>query len=379
MIETNNKNKAANKISIPVEGMTCASCVSRVEKAIAKAEGVKNVSVNLASEKATIEIGTKADINEIVKRVEDAGYKVDSSFLKKSNKKVDNESNHPGNAYHEKIKKDFLLAFILTVPIAFLNMGMMLPGFHNLFPVSMDYLNKILLLLTTPVIFISGKSFFKIFWNNLKHFTADMNSLVAVGTGSAFLYSAFITLFPELLYSPGMEAHVYYDTAAMIITLILMGRWLESRAKVKTNSALKNLMELKPKTAFIKRDGIEEEVPVESLTTGETVVVKPGGKIPADGIILNGSSFVDESMVTGESIPAEKTTGSKVIGGTINKTGSFEYTVTALGDNSALGRIIKMVEEAQGSKAPIQSLADKTAAVFVPAVIIIALLTFAGW
>ncbi len=379
MIETKKENKAAKKISIPVEGMTCASCVARVEKAIAKAEGVKNVSVNLASEKATVEIGTKADINEIIKRVEDAGYKIDSSFLKKSNKNDDNESNIPGNAYQEKIKKEFLFALILTIPIALINMGMMLPGFHHLFPVPMDYLNKILLLLATPVIFISGKRFFKIFWNNLKHFTADMNSLVAVGTGSAYLYSVFITLFPELLYSSGETAHVYYDTASMIITLILMGRWLESRAKVKTNSALKNLLELKAKTAYIKWEGTYKEVPIEDLNTGDTIIVKPGGKIPADGILLNGSSYVDESMITGEGIPAEKTTGSKVIGGTINKTGSFEYTVTALGDNSALGRIIKMVEEAQGSKAPIQSLADKTAAVFVPAVIIIALLTFAGW
>jgi Cu+-exporting ATPase len=255
-------------------------------------------------------------------------------------------------------------------------MGMMLPGFHHLFPLSMDYLNKILLLLTTPVIFISGKRFFKIFLNNLKHFTADMNSLVAVGTGSAYLYSAFITLFPELLYSPGGAAHVYYDTAAMIIALILMGRWLESRAKVKTNSALKNLLELKPKTAYIKRNGTYKEVPIEDLNTGDIIIVKPGGKIPADGIILNGSSFVDESMVTGESIPAEKLMPGQS-NWRNNKQNISEYTPFSA-DNSDR-TIIKLVEEAQGSKAPIQSLADKTAAVFAPAVIIIALITFAGW
>jgi Cu+-exporting ATPase len=367
------------KITVPVEGMTCASCAARVEKAIAKAEGVKSVSVNLATEKATVELEPKADIDQIVKRVEDAGYKINSSFLTDSRKKNQGEKNLTKNEYHKKIKNDFLTALILTIPVTVINMGMIWDSFHHIFPLSMDYSNKLLLLLTTPVIFISGRRFFKIFWNNLKHFTADMNSLVAVGTGSAYLYSLFITLFPEIFQSAGEETHVYFDTAAMIITLILTGKWLESRAKVKTNNALKNLFELKPEEVYVKRNGIEVEVPLEELNMGDIVVVKPGGKIPADGTILNGSSYIDESMLTGESIPAEKTTGSKVIGGTINKTGSFEYKVTALGDNSVLGRIIKMVEDAQGSKAPIQNLADKIALVFVPAVIIVALITFTGW
>ncbi|HVO75572.1 MAG TPA: heavy metal translocating P-type ATPase [Ignavibacteriaceae bacterium] len=376
-MEIKEKN-GLRKIIIPVEGMTCASCVARVEKAIGKVEGVKNVSVNLATEKAAVELEDKTDIKEIIKRVENAGYKIDSTLLKKSNND-DKESEFPGKANLEKIRKDFVIALILTVPITIMNMGMMLPDFHRYIPLTMDYINKILLILTTPVIFISGKRFFIVFWNNLKHFTADMNSLVAVGTGSAYAYSAFITLFPGFLLPSGEESHVYYDTAAMIITLILMGRWLESRAKVKTNSALKNLIELKPKTALVKRNEIQTEVLLEELQLGDIVVVKPGERIPADGIIINGSSFIDESMVTGESIPMEKGPGLKVIGGTINGTGSFDYTVTALGDNSVLGKIIKMVEEAQGSKAPIQSLADKTAAVFVPAVISIALITFAGW
>jgi len=373
------KENTLKKITLPVEGMTCASCVARVEKAIGKAEGVKNVSVNLATEKATVELEPKADINQIIKRVEDAGYKVDSSSLTDSKKNDKKEKNLPENEYHKKIKNDFLIAMILTIPITIINMGMMWDSFHYIFPLSMDYSNKILLLLTTPVIFISGKRFFKIFWNNLKHLTADMNSLVAVGTGSAYLYSMFITLFPEMLQQAGAETHVYFDTAAMIITLILLGKWLESRAKVKTNSALKNLLELRPVKALVRKNGIEAEIPLENLSTGDIVIVKPGGKVPSDGIILNGSSFIDESMITGESIPTEKTTGSKIIGGTINKTGSFEYTVTTLGDNSVLGRIVKMVEEAQGSKAPIQNLADKTASIFVPAVIIIALVTFLGW
>lgn len=373
------KEKILEKITIPVEGMTCASCVARVEKAIMKADGVKNVSVNLASEKATVELWKEADIKEIVKKVERAGYKVKSSFFdnKKDNAKTSEAL--PGSSFHEKIKKDFVLALILTVPVTTLSMVMMWTGFHSVFSLSEDYINKILMLLTTPVIFISGRRFYTIFWNNLKHFTADMNSLVAVGTGAAYLYSVFITLFPELFVHHNTGAHVYFDTAAMIITLILMGRWLESRAKIKTNSLLKNLFELKPAAAYVKRNGDIIEIPSEEINKGDIVIVKPGGKIPADGIILKGSSYIDESMITGESLPADKNSGSKVTGGTINKTGSFEYQVTETGDNSVLGKIIRLVEEAQGSKAPIQSLADKIASVFVPAVIVIALIAFAGW
>jgi len=372
------------KINAPVEGMTCASCVARVEKAISKLDGVKNVSVNFASEKASFEFDPELiDYTKISQVVEDAGYKI--NFPDKTGKtdKYDNEKNTGSNdliSEHEKeLKRDFILSVILAIPVLLLSMGTMWDGFRDFLPLSTDYLNKILLILTTPVIFIPGKRFFKIFWTNLKHFSADMNSLVAVGTGAAYIFSTVVTLFPDLVLKPGDFPHVYFDTAAVIIALILMGRWLEAKAKTRTNTAIKKLMGLKPKSAIVKRNGNEIEVKLEDLKIGDVVVIKPGGKIPADGKITSGSSVIDESMITGESIPVEKINGDNVVGGTINKTGSFEFEISAVGNNSVLGQIIKMVEEAQGSKAPIQNLADKIAAIFVPAVIGIASITFIVW
>jgi len=258
-------------------------------------------------------------------------------------------------------------------------MGMMWIEFHNVIPFSNETVNKILLLLTIPVVFISGKRFYTIFWKNLLHLTADMNSLVAIGTGSAFTYSTIATLFPGLFSHGTGTSHVYFETTAVIITLVLLGRWLESRAKSKTGMAIKKLIELKPQTVIVKRNSIEEEIPIGGLIIGDIVIVKPGGKIPADGKIISGYSTVDESMITGESMPIEKSVGSKVIGGTINKTGSFEFEITAIGENSILNQIIKMVEDAQSSKAPIQKLADKIASIFVPVIILVAIMTFIGW
>ena len=367
------------KINAPVSGMTCASCVARVERSISKIEGIKNVSVNLATEKATFEIDNSlASLEQIEKAIENAGYKIDFSSLNKTNS---SHTTHPDlkSDFDNKLRKDFFLAIFLTVPIFILSMGMMWEGFHNLIPISHNGVNKVLLLLTIPVVFISGKRFYKVFWKNLLHLTADMNSLVAIGTGSAFTYSTLLTLFPELFSESTMIRNVYFETTAVIITLILMGRWLESRAKSKTGLAIKKLIELKPQTVIVKRKSIEEEIPIGELLIGDIVIIKPGGKIPADGKVVSGYSTIDESMLTGESIPVEKNIGSKVIGGSINKTGSFNYQVTAIGDNSILGQIIKMIEEAQGSKAPIQKLADKIAAVFVPIIILIAIITFVGW
>ena len=374
--------KQENKlISAPVEGMTCASCVARVEKSINKIEGIKNVSVNLATEKASFEINTGlTSLKEVEKAVEDAGYKIDfSSTNKKIQTSLSEIASDKRTEYDKELKNDFLFAIILSIPILLLNMGMMWEGFHNLVPLSSEVINRILLILTTPVVFISGKRFYKIFWKNLLHFTADMNSLVAIGTGSAFILSTLITLFPEIFSDKGITSHVYFDSTAVIITLILMGRWLESQAKSKMGLAIKKLLELKPQIVTVRRNEIESEIRLDELLIGDIAIVKPGGKIPADGIIKNGFSAIDESMITGESIPVEKLVCSKVIGGTINKTGSFQFEVTAIGDNSILGQIIKMVEAAQGSKAPIQRLADKIAAVFVPIIILIAIISFLGW
>ena len=369
------------KISLPVEGMTCASCVARVEKSISKIEGVSDVVVNLATEKATFNIDTSiAKIDSIKDVVEDAGYKIDLSQLTPNGKPA-NDKNVPdkNSVFETKLRKVFLLAFIFTVPIFILSMGQMWEGFNSIITLTNYQLNNILLILTTPVVFISGKRFYKTFWNNLKHFTADMNSLVAVGTGAAYSFSILVTLFPELIISENEIPHVYFDTTAVIITLILLGRWLEARAKTKTSSAIKKLIALKPKTALIKTSDGEEVVNIKYLIINNIVIVKPGEKIPADGVVVSGNSATDESMITGESFPVEKTIGSMVVGGTINKTGSFEFKVTAIGNESVLGKIITLVEEAQGSKAPIQKFADKVASVFVPIVIGISIITFIAW
>lgn len=369
------------KISLPVEGMTCASCVARVEKSIKKIDGVEDVAVNLASEKAMLSIDkSKVNITEIKKAVEEAGYKVNLSFFGKNEKhSAAEEDSGKISDYNLILKKDFLFALILTIPIFIVSMSQMVEGIREAIPLSDSQLNKILLIMTTPVIFISGKRFYKIFWNNLKHFTADMNSLVAVGTGAAFSFSVLITLFPKLILSEEEIPHVYFDTAVVIITLILMGKWLEAKAKSKTGSAIKKLIALKPKTALIKTDEGEKVININELVIGDIVIVKPGEKIPGDGRIINGYSTVDESMFTGESFPVEKTSESKIFGGSINKSGTFEFEVSEIGKDSVLGKIITLVEEAQGSKAPIQKLADKVAAIFVPIVIVIAILTFIFW
>jgi len=360
-------------ISAPIIGMTCASCVARVEKSLKKIEGIENVNVNFASEKATFQIDdNKVKYDQIISTIKDAGYEID---LKKD--EVNNQSEKEKisqsfkDEFEQKLKKDLILSVILTIPILLLSMSGDL--FNNVFTI--DQKNKILFLFTLPMVFITGKRFFTITWNNLKHFVVDMNTLVAVGTGSAVIFSTIISLFPSILTSD----HVYFDTAAVIITLILLGRYLEAKAKSKTGTAIKKLIGLRPTTAFVKKDGKIFEINLSQLKIDDIVVVKPGSKIPADGTILNGNSSIDESMITGESIPVEKKINSKVIGGTINKNGSFEFKVTAIGNNSLLGQIIKMVEEAQGSKAPIQNLADKVASIFVPIVILIAIITFITW
>lgn len=370
------------EVNLPIEGMTCASCVTRVEKIISSFEGVKNVSVNLATEHATFDLEHEnINLDSIAKELEGYGYKLklDPSpqkvlqLLDQDSIKVEKDK------YYDQIKKDFLLALILTLPLFIVSMLIDYSFFQNIWSFSTDTTHKILLILTTPIIFISGKRFYKIFWTNLKHFSFEMNSLVAIGTGAAYGYSVIATLFPSVVSIHNELPHVYFETSGVIITLILMGKILEHRAKRKTNSAIKKLIELKPKTAKVLINNIETVVNISDLKVEDVIVIKPGEKIPADGIIIWGSSSVDESMITGESLPVEKIIDSKVIGGTINKNGSFNFKVTETGDNTVLAQIIKLVEQAQASKPPIQKLVDKIASVFVPVVIVIALITFLLW
>lgn len=370
------------KYSLDVKGMTCASCVARVEKVLSKDENVSDVKVNFASEKVSFEADDrKVDLKKLAESVSNYGYELvlpEERFAENDViKSAGDEHSHDHDLM--KLKNELILSVILTIPIFIISMFYDFDFFREFWNISRGNTNKILFLLTTPVIFISGKRFYQIFWKNIKHFTFEMNSLIAIGTGAAFVYSTFSSLFPELISSAGVTPHVYFETAAVIITLILFGRFLEARAKEKTKSAIKELLELKPKTVRVIENGEEKTIPIDELKIGDVVIVKPGEKIAADGKIIDGSSTVDESMLTGESIPVEKGVDSKVIGGTVNKTGTFNFMVENIGGNSVLGQIIQLVEEAQSSKAEVQKLADKIASIFSPAVVVVALITFIVW
>src|SRR4030067_1620524 len=283
MNELKNQKMEFKRITLPVEGMTCASCIARIEKALSKVDGIEDVNVNFATEKASFGFDPeKADIKKILSVVEDAGYKIDISPLQADVKKNELKSSdkHIESNYEKGLRNDLILSAILTIPILILNMGIMFDGFSQFISLSRENINKILLILTTPVVFISEKRFFSIFWKNLLHFTADMNSLVAIGTGAAFLYSAAAILFPEIINHHEIP-HVYFDTTATIITLILFGRWLENRAKRKTGSEIKKLIELQPKTALVKINNEEKLIKIEELKTSDIVIVKPGGRILA--------------------------------------------------------------------------------------------------
>lgn len=371
--------KTDSEINLPIEGMTCASCVLRIEKALKKVNGVENAVVNLATEQASVKFKSSlTDKNKLKDAIERVGYKVIETATQDVGEDEPDKAAQQRQASYKKLTNELIFSAVLTIPISIFSMLVMYQPFFDLLSWEMGTINKILLLATMPIIIYGGERFFRIAWTNAKHLTADMNTLVAVGTGSAFLYSLIATLFPWLISVHG-HANVYFDTTAVIISLILFGRWLEARAKTKTTDAIKKLMGLKPKTAKVIRDGNEIEIQLRDLMINDIVVVRPGEKIAADGFITDGFSAIDESMITGESIPVEKKVDDKVIGGTINKFGSFNFKVTMLGKKSVLGQIIKLMEEAQGSKAPIQSLADKIASIFVPIVIGIAILTFIAW
>lgn len=364
-----------------IKGMTCASCVARVEKIIGKFDGINNVSVNLATERVNFETEKDTiDLTELSTAIKEYGYNlVIDPQLKESGILISENKFDKPDDFYNSLKSEFIFAIVLTIPVFIISMLMDYHFFQSVWKFNHDETRKILLILTTPVIFISGKRFYKIFWKNLKNFSAEMNSLVAIGTGAAYGYSALVTLFPDFLTVGENETHIYFETAAVIITLILMGRLLEHRAKNRTNYAIKKLIELKPTEATVLQNGIEKKINISELKPGDIVIIKPGEKIPSDGTIISGNSSIDESMITGESIPVEKNIDDKVIGGTINKNGTLNFKVTQIGDNSVLGQIIRLVEQAQASKPPIQKLVDKIAGIFVPIVILVAIITFIAW
>jgi P-type Cu+ transporter len=353
---------ATKKSTFPVIGMSCASCVARVESALSEVPGVISATVNLASEKATVEYLDSTQVTDLKNAVREAGYD-----LGPESEKLDDVN---ALALRETHKLKMLLVFSAT--IAGIVMGLSLaPAFPG-----SNYLQWVL---ATPVQFWAGWRFYRGMWGALKHRTADMNTLIAVGTSAAYLYSVIAILFPGLFSASGLMPHLYFDTSAVIVALILLGRFLEARARGQTSAAIKKLIGLQPKTARIIKNNEEIEIPVEEVQIGDLLIVRPGERIPVDGMVRQGYSSVDESMITGESLPVEKSIGQTVIGATINKTGSFQFEANKVGKDTMIAQIIKLVEEAQGSKAPIQRLADIIASYFVPVVIGIAVLTFLIW
>jgi len=347
-----------------VEGMTCAACSARVERVLNRIDGVK-ASVNLSTNKAVVEYPSGlVDVETLIKAIEKAGYKAELEV----ERNLDREKELREKEI-KSLKTSFIISAILSIPL-FSAMFFHMAGAHN-------FLSNILnngwfqLILATPVQFIIGARFYKGAYNSLRGGGANMDVLIAMGTSAAYFYSIYNLL-------KGIPEY-YFESSAVIITLILLGKTLEAVAKGKTSEAIKKLMGLQPKTARVVRDGEEVDIPIEKLEIGDIVVVRPGERVPVDGIIVEGQSSIDESMLTGESIPVDKTVGDEVIGATINKFGSFKFRATKIGKDTVLAQIIKLVEEAQGSKAPVQRLADKISGIFVPVVVLIALITVIGY
>jgi len=363
------------RLSLHVEGMTCASCVRRVERAVEKLPGVLGASVNLATERASVEyLGGAVDRRQLVQAIGDAGYRAVVE---------EDAASGPDSAAaaeQRRSVRDVVVALLFTVPLFVLSMGpMVLPALG-------DWLHGIMarrswgfveLGLATPVLFYAGRRFFRQGFAELRHLSPGMNTLVLMGSSAAYFYSLIVLIAPGLF--PEGTANFYFEAAAVIVTLILVGKLLEARAKGRTSQAIKKLVELQARTARVLRDGEAVEIPVEEVQVGDLVQVRPGERIPVDGEVTEGTSFVDESMITGEPVPVEKSPGARAVGGTVNETGGFVLRATRVGADTVLAQIIRMVEEAQASKPPIQQLADRIASVFVPIVLLCALATFGVW
>ena len=352
---------------LKVSGMSCAACAARVEKQLGSLEGVHSAAVNLASERASVEYDSeKIKTSDLIKAVEAIGYKAERA----EELSVDREKEQREKEIR-RLRLELVISAILTAPLLFSMLLMItnidIPFFHN------EYFQ---LIVATPVQFIIGFRFYKNAYRALRSGSANMDVLIAMGTTAAYFYSIYNAFFAP---HEGMMKELYFESSAVIITLILFGKYLEAVAKGRTSEAIKKLMGLQAKTARVIRDGREEDIPIEEVVPGDVIVVRPGEKIPVDGRILEGDSAVDESMLTGESLPVEKTAGDHVVGATINRFGTFRLEATRVGKDTVLSQIIKMVEDAQGSKAPIQKIADRVSGVFVPVVLAIALVTLLAW
>ena len=371
----------SGNLTLPIEGMTCASCVRRVEKALAGVPGVTSANVNLATENATVTFDpstvTVVQLNEAVER---AGYHIAAPAPAPETPVAEapaGETIDPRQIARDREILDLKRKSLISLATGIVMMVLM---YVNLpWGIELRDVAPFLLIAATIVQFWAGRVFYQATWAALKHGGTNMNTLVAAGTSAAYGYSAFVTLWPHRAAQWDFEYHLYYESAVIIIALILMGRWLEAGAKRRTGEAIKALMGLQAKTARVIRNGIEQDIPVEQVVAGDLVRVRPGEKVPVDGVITEGRSALDESMLTGESLPVEKGAGDSVIGATLNRSGSFVFQATKVGKDTTLAQIVRLVEDAQGSKAPMQRLADTISSYFVPVVLGLAALTFAIW
>ncbi|HEU4596850.1 MAG TPA: heavy metal translocating P-type ATPase [Pyrinomonadaceae bacterium] len=392
--EASNLTAEETRVDLPVTGMTCAACARRIERRLSKAEGVGSANVNFATGRATVTFDPeRTDVGQLVRTVEDVGYGVgDLTSADEATRLSREEEAH--RAERLDAQRRFAVAAVLSLPVLVIAMS------HGRIPLfDAWWANWLQLLLTAPVVFYSGWPFYRGAWTALRHRAADMNTLIATGTGAAFIYSVVATVAPGLFAQvtvndgmpPLMDAlpsdwgmgpmiPVYFEAASVIIALVLLGRLLEARARGRTSEAIKKLIGLQARTARVARaGGVYEDVPVEDLVPGDVILVRPGEKIPTDGVITEGASFVDESMLTGESVPVEKREGAEVVGASVNGTGSFQFRATRVGRDTVLQQIVRLVQEAQGSRAPVARLADQVSGYFTPVVIIIALVTFVVW
>src|SRR3989440_7198691 len=375
-----------SRAMLALEGMTCASCAMRIEKGLKKVPGVRNASVNLATEQAAVTYDpAQTNLEQMVRSVEAVGYKATPQVSPTQETMplgtAANLSDAPGTPAASSFQEDeqskrkraeivrkrnrLILGIALSLPVVILSMF-----FMNRFPGE----NFLLLVLTTPVWAVVGWEFHRVAIKTLRHGSANMDTLISLGSTAAYMMSVVATFFPQVV-----GGITFYDTTALIVTLIFLGKYLEARAKGQTNEAIKKLIGLQARTAHVVRGGQEVDIPIEQVLVGDELIVRPGEKIPVDGVVLKGLSSVDESMITGESIPVEKAEGESLIGATINQRGLLRMRATKVGADTVLASIIRMVEQAQGSKAPIQRLADTISGIFVPVVLVIAALTFTAW
>ncbi|MBE8965061.1 copper-translocating P-type ATPase [Nostocales cyanobacterium LEGE 12452] len=365
-------------LTLKLRGMSCAACANNIEKAIRSVSGVIDCNVNFGAEQATIKYDRSlANLEKIQGAIASAGYS-SNSLQEELLSEEDDAEKASRQALQRQLSLKVLVGGVISI---FLLLGSlpMMTGLN--LPVIPSFLQNswVQLVLTTPVVFWCGGSFYRNGWKSLKRHTATMDTLIALGTSAAYLYSLFVTIFPKFFIAQGLIPHIYYEVAAIVITLILLGRLLENRARGQTSEAIRKLIGLQAKDARVIRDGVEIDVPIAEVRINDVILVRPGEKIPLDGEVIAGTSTVDEAMVTGESLPVKKQPGDEVIGATINGAGAFQFRVTRVGNDTFLAQIVKLVQQAQGSKAPIQRLADQVTGWFVPAVIAVAIATFVIW